>query len=62
MDSLSLIRQALGASAEKEDIKQALADLDKQLLKLDALEGCGVDNWQGYDDAIERVRTQQEIE
>lgn len=30
--------------------------LIKDQIKLDCLEGCGVDNWQGWDDAMDMMR------
>jgi hypothetical protein len=38
------------------------AEYDKMMKdcrRLDALEGAGVDNWEGYDDAMEMMRGEQ---
>lgn len=35
---------------------ERLADLEKQERKLNALESGGVDNWDGYDFALEEIR------
>jgi len=35
--------------------KKYYEELVEAQAKLDALEGAGVDNWEGYDDAMERL-------
>lgn len=40
--------------------RERYAELDAAEDKLNALEAAGVDNWQGYDIAMEELRKEQE--
>lgn len=42
--------------------KTALTQLEDDSDKLDCLKACGVDNWQGYDDAMEMYREDRKEE
>lgn len=48
--------------AKETILRQGLTLLDNQLrlIKLDALEEYGVDNWQGYDEAMLSIETEEE--
>ena len=56
-------QEALDAYAENQQWgMERIAELEEREAKLDALEGAGVDNWCGYDDAMEFLRAEEESE
>jgi hypothetical protein len=44
------------AIVERDRARARVEELEKSEMKLLALEGAGVDNWEGYDDAMEMMR------
>ena len=44
-----------------EITKSRLKELEKLEVKMRALEGAGIDNWEGYDIAMEEIEAQEEI-
>ncbi len=46
---------------ENEMNKQEIRELQIKAAKFEALESAGVDNWDGFDDAIRGIRNQEEL-
>ena len=44
----------------RELIKEEAKAVEDELCFLDCLRGCGVDNWEGYSDAIDMYREENE--
>lgn len=60
MKDLEIIRRAIGLNTEAEDalkrIEALIDSLNDDADMLNALQNAGVDNWSGYDYAMEEVR------
>jgi hypothetical protein len=55
VDAFMLPKNTVGISIEEYD------ELKSAQAKLQALEGAGVDNWNGYDDAMQSLRETEEV-
>jgi hypothetical protein len=51
-----VLKRLLDEAAEADELRQKLTQQDVELGKLYALEAAGVDNWGGYDYAMEIMR------
>ena len=54
-------REFTALVAIRNGLSEELNEALKRLEKLDALEGCGVDNWRGYSDAMEMLREEEKV-
>ncbi|URY10921.1 inihibitor of recBCD nuclease [Shigella phage ESh7] len=54
-DTVTMTRDACN------DVSASIEKLEKDLELLNALRACGVDNWDGYSDAIEMVYGEEDL-
>lgn len=60
--SYGVVTYKLVEEATEEELKRRLEYLERRDRKLTALEAAGVDNWQGWDDAMDILREEGEDE